>query len=107
MFKLDEPGVFRIPCFSVRFAMDNIPNQPIYERWPSAALSVPTGLGNPRLNKGLQRPGTLYYHTIRGLINMGHKQIWENEMLRRMSLIGLAIIPTLVSALNRTAVFLF
>ncbi len=29
MYKLDEPGVFTIPCFSARFAMDIITNQPI------------------------------------------------------------------------------
>ncbi len=29
MYKPDEPGVFTIPCFSVRSAMDNIPDQPI------------------------------------------------------------------------------
>jgi hypothetical protein len=29
MYKPDEPGVFTIPCFSARFAMDNIPNHPI------------------------------------------------------------------------------
>jgi hypothetical protein len=29
VYKMDEVGVFIIPCFSVRSATDNIPNQPI------------------------------------------------------------------------------
>ncbi len=37
---------------------------------------------------------------------MQRKQLQENEMLRRMSIIGLAVIPTFVSALNSTIVFL-
>ncbi len=32
MYKPDEPGVFIIPCFSARSAMDNIPNQPILKK---------------------------------------------------------------------------
>jgi hypothetical protein len=48
MYKPDEPGFFIIPCFSVRSAMDIIfqTNQS-YEWWPSAALSIPTNLGDP------------------------------------------------------------
>jgi hypothetical protein len=43
---------------------------------------------------------------IRGLINMRPMQLREDEMLRRMSIIGLELIPTFVSILNST-VFLF
>ncbi len=47
------------------------------------------------------------YHTIHSLVNMRPWQLQENEMLHRMSLIGLVVIPTFVSTLNSTIVFLF
>jgi hypothetical protein len=47
------------------------------------------------------------YRTIRSLINTQSCQLRENLALRRMSLVGLIHIPTLVSALNSTIVFLF
>jgi hypothetical protein len=47
------------------------------------------------------------YHAIRSLSNMQPKQLRENQMLRRMSVIGLVLIPTRVSALNSTTIFLF
>jgi hypothetical protein len=59
------------------------------------------GRGRTSLYVGLRRLTTV----LCGLINTRHKQIRENEMLHRMSLTGLAIIPTFVSALNRTIVF--
>jgi hypothetical protein len=49
----------------------------------------------------------LYYRRIRGVSNMQSKQSRENLTLRRTSLVGLSHIPTLVSALNSTIVFLF
>ncbi len=47
------------------------------------------------------------YHNICSLINTWPKQLQENEMLHRMSIIGLELMPTFVSALNSTIVFLF
>jgi hypothetical protein len=47
------------------------------------------------------------YHNIHGLSNTRRKQLQENEMLRRVSLIGSDIIPLFVSALNSTIIFLF
>ena len=40
------------------------------------------------------------------LSNTQPKQLQENQILRRMSLINLVLIPTLVSALNSTIIFL-
>jgi hypothetical protein len=48
-----------------------------------------------------------YYHRICCLINTWLWQLQENEMLRRMSLLGLVVIPTFVSVLNIIIVFLF
>ncbi len=50
---------------------------------------------------------TQYRTIVCSLINMQSCQLQENEMLRRMSLIGSVLMPTLVSALNRTIIFLF
>ncbi len=47
------------------------------------------------------------YRRIRGVSNMQSKQSQENLMLRRTSLVGLSHIPTLLSALNSTILFLF
>ncbi len=64
MYKPDEPGVFIIPCLSARSVMDNIQDQANLRKVAKCALSVPAGLGNPRLGKGLQGPGKLYYVTV-------------------------------------------
>jgi hypothetical protein len=57
--------------------------------------------------RDLPHVGSIMYHTIRSLINMQPCQLQKNQMLRRMSLIGLVCIPTLVDALNSTIIFLF
>ncbi len=58
--------------------------------------------------KGRLRPSHFgVYRKIHGLVNTRHKQTWENETLCRMSLIGWAIIPMFVSALNKTVVLHF
>ncbi len=44
---------------------------------------------------------------MRSLINTQPCQLQGNQTLRRMSLIGLVLIPTLVRALNSTIIFLF
>jgi hypothetical protein len=48
-----------------------------------------------------------FYRNIRGPINTWPKQLQENELLCRMSLIGLELIPTFVSALNSSIIFLY
>jgi hypothetical protein len=47
------------------------------------------------------------YRTICSLSDTQPKQLQENQTLRRMNLIGLVLIPTLVSSWNSTIIFLF